>query len=137
MSHIDRREIKVLVVDDDPSARDLLGLHLRNEGYQVMVAEDALIAGRILFASPPDVMVVDVEMPYLSGIEFVSVMLADSTLPDIPVVFISAHEQYRERAEALGCVFLGKPIQKSQVLDAVAAAAMSARTSRSDAARRG
>lgn len=58
----------------------------------------------MLFASHPDVMVVDV-----------------------PVVFISAHEQYREHAETLGCAFLGKRIQKSQMLAAVASAVESKR----------
>ena len=130
MGYVDSRSVKVLVVDDDESTRDLLCLQLRNEGYQVALAEDAIVAGRTLFASPPDVMLVDVEMPYLSGLEFVSIMLADATLPSIPVIFISAHEQYRERAEALGIVFLRKPIQKTQLLEAVASAVVDSKTFR-------
>ncbi len=133
MGNIDSRAVKVLVVDDDQSTRELLCLHLRNDGYQVVAAADAVIAGRALFTSLPDVMVVDIEMPYLSGIEFVSIMLADTTLPSIPVIFISAHEQYREHAEALGMVFLRKPIQKHQLLEAVASIVVNSKISKAGA----
>lgn len=113
---------RILVVEDDGSMRDLLRLHLSNAGYQVTVTPDATIAGRALLSSPYDLIITDIELPYLSGIEFASVLMADTTLPHIPVLLISAQERYREQAEALGATFLAKPILKNDLLAAVSAA---------------
>lgn len=110
--------------------RELLRLHLANAGYRVTLAEDAAVAGRELLASPPDLVIADVHLPYMSGVELASILVADGTLPPIPVVLISAHERYRDRAEALGAVFLVKPILKTQLLETVAKVLSSASTSR-------
>lgn len=115
----DRVAKEILVIEDDASMRELLGLHLSNAGYRVTLAEDAAVAGRRLLASIPDLIIADVRMPYMSGLEFVSILLADSTLPTIPVILISSHESYRDRAEALGVFFLQKPIAKTSLLHTV------------------
>jgi len=57
---------KILVVDDDSCMRELLQLHLRSAGYHVRVAEDAVVAGRMLFQSVPDLLIVGVELRYMS-----------------------------------------------------------------------
>lgn len=100
--------------------RALLQLHLRIAGYRVTAAADAAVAGRHILASPPDLIIADIRLPYMSGLEFASILLADTTLPCIPVVLISADEDYRERAEALGLVFLLKPILRPTLLATVA-----------------
>jgi DNA-binding response OmpR family regulator len=110
----------ILVVEDDDSMRALLQLHLRAAGYRVTAAEDAAVAGRHILACAPDLVIADIQLPYMSGLEFASILLADTTLPSIPVVLISAHEEYRERAEALGLVFLLKPILRPTLLATVA-----------------
>lgn len=110
---------EILVIEDDSSMRELLGLHLSNAGYRVTLAEDAAVAGRKLLASVPALIIADVRMPYMSGLEFVSILLADSTLPTIPVILISSQEGYRDRAEALGVFFLQKPIVKTSLLETV------------------
>src|SRR5438093_272846 len=53
----------ILVVDDDQTIRELLQLHLRNAGYAVHVAEDAVEAGHLVLRSPPDLIISDVTMP--------------------------------------------------------------------------
>jgi CheY-like chemotaxis protein len=112
----------VLVVEDDASMRELLRLHLSNAGYRVTAAEDAALAGRELLVAPPDLILADIQLPYMSGLELASILMADATLPNIPVVLISAHEHYRDRAEAIGAVFLLKPILKEKLLEAIAKA---------------
>jgi CheY-like chemotaxis protein len=112
-------EARVLVVEDDESMRELLRLHLGNAGYKVTLAQDATIAGRKLLASTPDLIIADVHLPFMSGLEFASILMADQTLPNIPLVLISAHEHYRQHAEALGVAFLLKPILKAQLLETV------------------
>lgn len=112
-------EAKVLVVEDDESMRELLRLHLGNAGYKVTLAEDAAVAGRKLLASPPDLIIADVHLPFMNGLEFASLLLADTTVPDIPLVLISAHEHHRQHAEALATAFLLKPILKAELLETV------------------
>ena len=59
----EKRGRKVLIVDDEESMRELLRLHLGNSGYQVTVAEDAMVAGHLLLKDRPDLMIVDVGCP--------------------------------------------------------------------------
>jgi DNA-binding response OmpR family regulator len=98
---------------------ELMAMHLRNTGYAVTVAEDAAVAGRQIMRDCPDLLVLDVEMPYINGLEFAAIMMADATVPSIPIVLISAHERYRESAERLGVEFLRKPFLKIHLLAAV------------------
>ena len=100
----------VLVVDDDEAMRALIELHLLNAGYQVLLAEDAVEAGRVLLhQSKPDLMIMDVEMPYMNGLEFVSLMQADRTVAPVPTMLITAHERFTDQAALLGLPCLVKP----------------------------
>ena len=89
----------ILVVDDDASLRELLKLQLAAEGYDVRLADDAIVAGRALMQDPADVMVVDVALPYIDGIDFVAALKADMTLPEVPVVFITGNAAAVDRAQ--------------------------------------
>lgn len=117
---------RILVVEDDEGMRELLRLHLSNAGYRVTLAEDAAVAGRLLLASPHDLVIADVELPYLSGLDFAALLLADTTVAPVPVVLISAHEQYRDSADLLGAAFLLKPILKNALLETIEEALASA-----------
>jgi two-component system, OmpR family, phosphate regulon response regulator PhoB len=101
----------VLVVEDEQAIRDLLRLHLRNAGYNVILAEDAIAAGRRLLerAGDIDLLIVDAQLPYLSGIEFASTLIADSSLPALPMIVITGHDHLVSRAEGLGVPCLVKP----------------------------
>lgn len=110
----------ILVVDDDPCMRELLRLHLSEAGYEVRVAEDAVVAGRKLLARAPDLLVIDVAMPYLSGLEFVATLFADTTIPMVPTLFITSSADFAAHAEGLGADFLAKPVRKDELLAAVA-----------------
>ena len=112
---------RILVVDDDRSLRDLLGLHLRSAGYEVEVAEDAIVAGYKLLERAPDLIVCDVNMPYMDGFEFVAALKSDTTLPDIPVVFLTSREDGDLRGNELGAVaYLVKPVRVDSLLQVVA-----------------
>src|SRR5919205_3723990 len=78
----------ILIVDDDTAVRELLKLHLVGEGYDVRLADDAIVAGRSPMEAPPDLMLVDVAMPYIDGIDFVATLKADAAAPQVPIVFI-------------------------------------------------
>ncbi len=109
----------VLIVDDDDSMRALVRLHLANAGYEVKEAEDAVVAGRMLLEEPPDLLVIDAEMPYLSGIDLVAALIADSTAPSLPVLFITAHDEYREKFDNMGVEYLIKPFRVDALVSAV------------------
>jgi CheY-like chemotaxis protein len=111
----------VLVADDDACLRELLALHLAGAGYKVALAEDAIEAGHhILQAGVPDLMIIDVHMPYLNGIEFVGALKADRSIASFPVLFLSADSSAAQRAHAVGAAaFLTKPVFADHLLEVV------------------
>ena len=115
-----KRRPRILVVDDEPAIRELLKLQLAANAYEVVLAEDAIVAQRLLYEAGPDLMVVDAHMPYLSGVEFVSTLAADASLPSIPVIFITGREKLLERAKELGAACLLKPFSDERFLELVA-----------------
>jgi len=111
---------RILIVDDDRSIRDLLGLHLRGAGYTVEVAEDAIVAGYRVIEQAPDLIICDVNMPFMDGFEFVEALKGDSTLPYIPVIFLTSREDGDLRGNELGAVaYLTKPVRVETLLRVV------------------
>jgi two-component system phosphate regulon response regulator PhoB len=109
----------ILVVDDETAIRELLKLHLVNAGYQVLLAEDAIIGGRMLVERRPDLLLIDAHLPYMSGIDFVATLIADQSLPAMPVVFMTAREELSARAHALADACLMKPFLATELLAVV------------------
>ncbi|HWM42575.1 MAG TPA: response regulator [Burkholderiales bacterium] len=111
----------ILVVEDDDSIRDLLRMHLSAAGYAVQVAPDAIAAGYLVLRSPPDLIISDINMPHMNGFEFVEALKADSTLPRIPVIFLTSYDEGDDRGKALGAVgYLTKPVRADKLLQLVA-----------------
>ncbi|MGH8737540.1 MAG: response regulator [Burkholderiales bacterium] len=111
----------ILVVDDDPDILGLLRLHLSSAGYEVRAAEDAIKAGYMVLADPPDLIITDVQMPNMDGFEFVAALKADTTLPYIPVIFLTSVEDGDGRGYELGAVgYLTKPVHADRLLSLVA-----------------
>lgn len=112
---------RILVVDDDGSMRELLRLHLAGAGYEVSTAADAIAAGYEVLQSPPDLIITDVNMPYMDGFEFIAAMRADPSVPDIPVIFLTSVEEGDQRGKELGAVgYLTKPVRAEKLLNLVA-----------------
>jgi CheY-like chemotaxis protein len=118
---------KIAVIDDDRLIRYLLELHLRKAGYEVFAAEDAVAAGRLILESAPDVILCDVEMPFMDGYEFVSALRADPTTRHIPVIFLTVNQGVGERATQFGAGHLVKPVMADDLLRTVAQFAPRAR----------
>jgi len=120
----DRGTIRILIIDDDLEFADLLRMHLTGAGYAAEVAEDAVEGGKALLARPPALVLCDIGMPYLNGLEFMSLMQADAQLATIPVVVVSGRNDSDTLARAveLGAAdFLAKPITREQLLQTVEA----------------
>jgi two-component system chemotaxis response regulator CheY len=112
---------KILVVDNDECMRELLRLHLSSAGYDVLLAEDAVVAGHLLLKRRPDLLLTDVELPYMNGLEFVRAVKSDPATLYIPVVFLTSHADAEPEALQLGAAaFLTKPVHVGRLLAAVA-----------------
>jgi len=113
---------RVLAVDDDPIFRELIKLHLSNAGYDVVVAEDAVAAAKEMLDHKPALLLVDVDMPYMDGFEFVAAVKDDPSFQSIPVVFLTSRENAEKRAAELGAIrCLRKPIFAQQLISALSA----------------
>ena len=111
---------RIVLIEDDRSMRELIALHLRNAGYEVEAAEDAIAGGQAILRARPDLLLCDVEMPYLDGYEFVAALKKDEQTRDIPVVFLSVREDVDEHAKRLGAVaYLRKPLIADRLLEVV------------------
>ena len=79
----------VLVVDDEPDARDFLTTVLEDNGYAVVLANDGTEAIAILEESPPDLVTLDITMPEKSGVAVYRKLKEDEGLQGIPVIIIT------------------------------------------------
>lgn len=112
---------KILVVDDDDSLCELLRMHLASAGYEVSTAPDAISAGYQVLKNPPDLILSDINMPHMDGFEFIAALKADNSLPKIPVIFLTSHDEGDERGRALGAVgYITKPVRADRLLAMVA-----------------
>ena len=118
------RQHRVLCVEDDPTARRVMEAFLSRQGYEVLTAGDGAEALETIDLTPPDLILLDVMMPGMSGYEVCAQLQRHPEHAYIPIIFITAlaEEEERERAFAAGGVdFLTKPVQRARLLQKVAA----------------
>jgi DNA-binding response OmpR family regulator len=118
------KKTRILIIDDDVGFRELLRLHLAARGYQVQVAEDGVTGGRALLAETPDLIISDVNMPFLDGFELLSLLHSDASTASIPVILLSGRSDGDTMAKAvdLGAAdYLTKPVTRDQLLESVEA----------------
>jgi len=115
---------KILIAEDEPDILELVTLILELGGYQVVQARDGQEAVDKTRAEHPDLVLMDVRMPRLSGYEACEILKADPATRDIPVVFLSAKGQAGEveAGYAAGAVaYLVKPFEADDLLAQVRA----------------
>ncbi len=118
------RKTRILIIDDDVGFRDLLRIHLTAAGYQVQVAEDGVTGGRALLEQTPDLIVSDLNMPFLDGFELLSLLHGDEETASIPVILLSGRSDGDTMAKAveLGAAdYLTKPVTRDQLLESIEA----------------
>ena len=107
----------VLVADDDPSILEILKLGFRTKGYEVITASDGKSAIQAIEQNRPDLLVLDIEMPHLTGIEVLRHLRKD--WPALPVVIMTAHGTISLAVEAMkegATEFITKPFEMEQLL---------------------
>jgi DNA-binding response OmpR family regulator len=113
---------RILVADDDPIILRLLEVNLGLEGFAVETAlrgEDAVARAR---ETHPDLIILDVMMPGMTGHDVAGQLKGDPTTADIPIVFLSARTQEEDRARgrALGvAAYITKPFDPGELVDIV------------------
>ena len=116
-------EKKILLVEDNPVNRRLAEFLLRSQGYQVRAATNALEAFDTIKAERPDLILMDVQLPGMDGLEATRKLKAEPTTRDIPVVAVTSYAMKgdREKALAAGCSgYITKPIDKDTFVREVA-----------------
>ena len=87
---------KILIAEDERDIRDLIAFTLRFAGYEVVGAENGAEAVELATKENPDLILLDVRMPRLTGYDACKAIKANPALTDIPVVFLSAKGQESE-----------------------------------------
>ena len=111
-----------LVVDDSLSARRSMAQFMQDAGFQVRTAIDGFDAASILDKVKPDIMMVDMEMPRMNGVELTSRVRADEKTRDIPVFMITSRstEKHRQMAMDAGVnVYMTKPYGEDALLEQI------------------
>ena len=107
---------KILVVEDNAANRELLARRLTSEGHTVVTAEDGRVGLRELAAQDFDLVLLDIVMPQVNGLQVLERLKADERLRDIPVIMISALD---EVASAVRCIAIGAEDYLSKPFDPV------------------
>ena len=113
---------KVLLVDDERDARFVFAESLRYHGFEVISAEDGMKAMEKIEKELPDIVLLDMVMPGLSGWEVIQMIKSDPRLRDIPVIALSAAAGVTDegRALRLGAVdFIAKPCEAKDLVDRI------------------
>lgn len=105
---------KILLVEDDQSLREIYGIRLTAEGYEIVPAGDGEQALALAVKEKPDLIISDVMMPKISGFDMLDILRSTPETKDIKVIMMTAlsSEDQRERGEALGA---DRFLVKSQV----------------------
>ncbi len=109
-----------LIVDDSLSARRSLAEFIKDIGYDIRMARDGIEAIESIETQKPDIILVDLEMPRMNGLEFTSHIRSKVETRDIPVIMITSRstEKHREMADSAGVnAYLTKPFSEDELLE--------------------
>ena len=113
---------RVLVVDDDADIRELVGLKLEQAGYEVVTADDGAAALSVVEGWVPDLVVLDVAMPGLSGFDVCKRLRADPVMAKVPVIMLTARTlaTYLTLGYMAGAdLYLTKPFSPRELVERV------------------
>ncbi|RYC32151.1 response regulator [Lichenibacterium minor] len=113
----------VLTVDDSPSVRQLVRIVLEGAGYTVLEAENGQDGLAKAKATPPDLVITDLNMPVMNGLDFIRALRATPAVLGVPIVFLTteSNDALKQEAKAAGATgWITKPFKPEQVLAAAA-----------------
>jgi CheY-like chemotaxis protein len=111
----------ILICDDEPALRELVRASL-SDGYRFAEASDGLLAIELAREVEPDVVILDLMLPRLGGLEVLAQLQQDEHLRDVPVLVITAWNETREDVLAAGAAdFVAKPFDPEELKTAIEA----------------
>ncbi|MCP4402881.1 MAG: response regulator [bacterium] len=122
-SQSSRWKSNILVVDDTRESLRLLEDILKKQGYTVRPIPEGHLALKAAQANPPDLILLDINMPGMSGYDVCEQLKADARTADIPIIFISALDDTTDKVKAFtlgGVDYITKPFYVEEVLARVA-----------------
>jgi DNA-binding response OmpR family regulator len=113
---------RVLIIDDEAPIRLLCRVNLEAEGMEVLEAADGPAGLDLARDELPDVILLDVMMPGLDGWRVAEQLIDDSTTNEIPIIFLTARAEFRDRARGIdigGVEYITKPFNPVELADLV------------------
>jgi CheY-like chemotaxis protein len=111
---------KILVVDDDAINRKLLIKILERKGFKSIEASNGVEALEILKKEPIDIVLLDIVMPVMNGLELLQELRKHPKFVGLPVIILTTDDSKKNEAEVLGASdFITKPVSPVQVLDKI------------------
>jgi len=113
---------KVLVADDEIHIIHVVAIKLRNNGYEVIAANNGVEAYDLACREKPDIVVTDYQMPLMTGIELITKLRMDERTKDMPVILLTARSfaVSQEQQESLGVsACLSKPFSPKELLKTI------------------
>jgi CheY-like chemotaxis protein len=107
---------RILIVDDEPDVRFLIRLILEGAGHTVTEERHGINGLKSVKAEPPDLVITDVMMPTMGGLEFIERLRSDPAAAAIPILAVSGNSELATAADAV----LPKPFQPPELLEVTA-----------------
>ena len=110
---------RILVVDDESDVTELLQYRLEQEGYRVATLNSPLASIAKVREFEPDLMLLDIMMPDLSGLQLCRIVRADPSIKDTPIIFLSARGEVEDRIKGLEAGaedYVSKPFNTNELL---------------------
>ena len=114
---------RILCVEDNPQNMRLVRKILQHQGFEVIEAVDGLTGVDLAHKEKPDLILMDINLPDIDGLEATARIKANPELQSIPVVALTANAMYgdEERALAAGCDgYISKPVSRAKLVEQVA-----------------
>ena len=119
---MNKSDIKILCVDDEPDILEILKYNLSNEGYQISTAKDGKIAVKKAKETHPNLIIMDIMMPNMDGIEACEILRSDESFNDTLIMFLTARGEdysYVAAYEAGADDYVTKPVKPKILLSKV------------------
>jgi DNA-binding response OmpR family regulator len=113
---------KILVIEDDVTFLGLLRVHLAGIGHEVQTAEDAALGLRAIMDNPPDIIILDIYVPYLDGFELLETLRTDPATVQIPIIVLTGRsdDELYAKAQSLGVAdYFTKPVQRDTLIKSI------------------
>lgn len=115
---------RIVIADDDADIRELVVFKLRHAGHEVLPVADGAAAVEACLGNKPDLVILDVMMPGMSGLEAARVLRADETMSGVPIIMLTARAQeadIEQGFEAGADDYVVKPFSPRELAQRVAA----------------